>query len=806
MCFVLLISGYHISTLWHRMQEQLAAQQAEEAPLRALEQIVTLRFDHEPTFREWLDEFTRQTGVAVEVNPSYYTETHTHGGAFTVSRLEDATPIRFTLPPLPAREALETIGQWMRVKWRLRDDGAVVFADQQPDDYILARHYSPPLDLDSPERATLGWLLTNYSLESLPVNVQLKPTVVTTAAGFTITRPWRDQRRAAAMFPKLVDSITGARQLSRVDFDQHRPATWINIEAGMVSALEAALDRPITLTVTDMPWTDFAARLSQLAGFPIAVDPELTRELNGVLATCSVLDVPLRNVLLHLTSEEEVALAPTANGRLLMLTDARFAQGDQGHFLAAYPVGDLTEQLDAKIDAGPLEAALITATPRMSWGTFHFGNYKMQFALGGKLMVVSQTLEMHREVERFLAALRQVQSGNVRSAIPLPLEEATSSQPPPQFASRAALQYAGIDWNDLLQDQRDRFNLPIVVGEKTRDHLRKLPALWCHLPAGNYGDHLNSLLASAELKLVVLNGQCCLRTRAKWFESSDDEVCEIFDLRPWLTQPDCADLWYTIRRLLPKDLTEEFGPGDGRVVGSSLVVRAHPYVLTRVRELLQVLTEHVVSDQPRRWHGVELSAEAINRPLSIEADKSTSEAADIALAKTLQLIDKVNFKKVKVADALFALASRHDLPIIVPRVPTHCRGMHDLITLQTEGKPVGELLQEIVGDEAAGHWEIRGGVLHLVETMFDHTEPSSIWYTVDDLIAPAGRYRRAELLQIFERDVPGAKKSAAGDPFATESHHVELHFGNLLWVHARRVDREALEQTLRKLRGVEEQP
>ena len=121
--------GYRAYDARHRAGALLALREVEKAPLNALEQVVSLRFAREVTMREWCDEFTRQTGMDVEVNPSHYTELHEHGGAFIVDKLTDETPIRFQLPPLPAREALETIGQWTRVKWRLRDNKTIVFGD-----------------------------------------------------------------------------------------------------------------------------------------------------------------------------------------------------------------------------------------------------------------------------------------------------------------------------------------------------------------------------------------------------------------------------------------------------------------------------------------------------------------------------------------------------------------------------------------------------------------------------------------------------------------------------------------------------
>lgn len=811
--------AYRSYETWQQRRTAFAVHQDEEAALQPLRTTIYIKIDRRASMREWLAEFTRQTGVAAEALPIDF-DTYDGKTRELIRQFDDTFHVNIELPPSRARDLLDTVALTHDVHWKLRPDGSVEFGWPNKQESVVARHYPLPIDLTPAELATLQGLLGKY-LEYNRHGVRLDGVarVYSTPGGCSMVQSLPVHLDARRFLDQCLTAIRMAEDPSTQHMLanlSHCPHTWLHIEEATIREVEAALDRPITLSAVDMPWPDFAAELSRQASFPVALTANFAKRIaeKQPNLTCRMKNVPLRQLAGHVTLPSfhpilptKLALFPAGNGRALLIGEHREdASADRHHHLCAYPVSDLTTDAQGVSHTDELESVILGATDG-EWGTFHLGNYKMNFFLNGELMVVSQRLEVQRRIQRLLTALRRVRGGEVGSLA------VTNSRPPQdvqngqeESAQRRAelsrsvtLQYNGVRLPDIVQDLRDRTDMRIMPSSEVHDQWITASPVWCYLPKRPLGDNFRILFQACGYKLIEQSDQCRVMLTEPIDDGDRADVCEVFDLRPWLNR--LSSDGHQLSETIPRMMGQRNWSGRLDEFRELLVINCRLGEMQRVKEILERLNEFVGSAEDRRWRGELISGDRLNQPLTLWEPPENQTKSEQALIARLEKLAHVNFNQIKIADALLTLASRHELPLVVQELAPGSYGLQHVVSYHAEDKPLRNILQELIGNPPNAHWQALDDAIRLTQDKSEVVENDDNWYAVHDLLRPEGLYQPNELLNLLRPAmIKGLAQDIERDP------PLQLYLGKLLMVRNAHVSRGALEKLLCELRNREAQP
>ncbi len=213
-----------------------------------------------------------------------------------------------------------------------------------------------------------------------------------------------------------VDSKSGASAtIASVSAKPEKPKlpTFILVggerEIAAHEAILKALDQDITLSMRDVPLTDFTEYLAKVLGVHVHVDRKAIEDANlkvDLSVTCEIKNISGRSALNQIL--KDVELGWTIANESLVITSKEGASNTSE--VRIYPVGDLLDAIDENgvrslAWDSMIELIKSSITPE-SWddvgghGTIH-GNDK-----SGSL-VVSQTLETHEKIAQLLEGLRK---------------------------------------------------------------------------------------------------------------------------------------------------------------------------------------------------------------------------------------------------------------------------------------------------------------------------------------------------------------------------------------------------------------
>lgn len=800
--------------------------EAEELLRQKFEHIVTLQLEDKTPLRTWLAEFTKQTGILVEIEDNSY---RPRAATFNM-------PVTLPLPPLPAHEWLETLSRLYRINFRLLSQDGSVLSELIADSQRFASYPSlvrPNLPLA--EQATLLDSFI-YDWEDVGGSRELQ----SSAPGLLVLHPMRSHFQTAKLQERLDEAYRHMSAMPSAGLAADDPAwepTWLEGEPAVSAVLQQALEQPITLRVVDMPCDDFAAALAQQAKFPVIWDPrDLFAPEAGFLITCDLKGIPLKHVLREWQPRGEEELRPVAGGRLLMICRLRELPDDclRREMLFAYPVQDFDQ--DAR---GPDEDYLVDLLEAViepnSWADFG-GAAQAHLTSDDKLLLVAQSLERHRQIRELLQQLRGVQNGEFRTAMckpdpPLPVMSAEVQQ---RLSRSMSFYFCGVDEARAFEEICIRGDIHLPGFQE--NSILGSEGLWCNLPAQPLRDNLELLFTAKGYDLQYLEQVANPEEKPADYDDSKLLVTEVFDLRPWLTAGSTTlSVDELVRKVIhPETWADNGGTGQAIIFRDSLVVRSHPRVMSRVRDLLAALDRYSTMGQAKVWRKQSLVGDALNKPLDLwgpndlEVIRQKKFAArNSEIEQKLKQRVSVNLQKKKIRTALLDLAREYQLPMILHELPSLGRAPvidpfgglttpstyvslavnDDRVSIEARDQPLGEILQQLIGDPAELVWLVNDGRLTITSPgikLVDQT-PGHL-YCVDDLIMPRGPLRPKQLIRTLEmavRDTDGDGDFNDESPTDPQVVSLEFHIGNLLWFNQDQsnIDDARFEAMLRDLRS-----
>jgi len=176
------------------------------------------------------------------------------------------------------------------------------------------------------------------------------------------------------------------------------------------AAIRKALDGPISLDLVDAPLADVAATLRDKCTINVAIDcMALDRDqaASEVAITVRVADLPLRAALRQMFREQYLAWTIRDEALLITLPE----EAEMNLVTQIYDVADLVtfrdEQGELWEDHLMLEDAITATVAPESWDYMGGTGYLYGITLGrAKVLVVTQTEQVHRQVAKLLENLR----------------------------------------------------------------------------------------------------------------------------------------------------------------------------------------------------------------------------------------------------------------------------------------------------------------------------------------------------------------------------------------------------------------
>lgn len=801
--------GYRTTAESWRQATPLAEFQAEQQRWQPLEKTVSLSFSEPVTLAEWMAEFTRQTGVPVEIMNEQRALNEYLNKVQVDADFGPESLITANLPPLPARDALELFGQLHDIDWSFRG-GSVGLNCGEGDASREVRTHPLPAELR---------LLPRYKLYDAITN-GWQPDSWWDVGGPWQAEPTRDTittRMSPAeheQFEMILSRLAEAwRQADRVSFttpanDRGWEPTWLSGDSAQFQALQRALEKPVTLAGTDCHWQPLVAEIAEQVDFPIVVTPRAAEKLSldARRFTFELQEVPLKLVLRELKLAPDFSLSPAAQGRVLVLRASDFDEFRDWQTLAAYPIGDLLGPDDPERDADDL-IELITGTGSTDTWSNVGGPGTIQSLLRGRLLLIAQTLDQHERIQELLTGIRMVRSGAQREYAgwldPRP-------QDSPELTARLetplGFEYRGEKRPQAIRDLLHRGGVQ-VAGLEDTSLLQAQVRFWCYLPERPLRDNLTSVIDAWDVEPGYLDHVLLsTATPPAQVDLTERMSLYIFDLRPWLrSRPSMPGLDGLITSAIDPDSWGDVGgPRSARVYRDLLILHCSPQVAHRVRQFLAALADHLAPG-PRQWRGVPLAGEVLNRPLSLEFEPASARERFLResrqeIAQLLQKRVTVHIGGQNLGNAIIDLARDHQLPVLIASRWVDLE--ERMVTLTAEDLPLGEVLQRLVSDPSQHAWRIESGclVLRYVNRQ-EYAEYQPYLYNVDDLILPRGKLRPKQLVRTLLTTI---SDNDLEDEIGWYYPYLDMDFGNFLSP-TFEVDnvtgREMFEQLLRDLRS-----
>ncbi len=411
------------------------------------------------------------------------------------------------------------------------------------------------------------------------------------------------------------------------------------------AAVLRALDSPANIQVANMPLSTFARELSDQHGitiwidetalqtFDISRDKPVTYTLTN-LSLCSALKSLLRELELSFVVQDGILVITTPEKAHEKLT------------LRAYPVADLVPS-SLGVDGDSLTQTVKVSVASYPW--VDAGGLGWIAYYPG-VLVVAQTWEVHKQLERALGELRQAVH---HAAAPNPpsAESAALQWIEAALRKRISVNYVDVPLNAAIEGLADRAGVNIQIGivalgsagislDKPVTFSASDEPLWAAL---------SSLLQPLELTFCTRDEVLLVTTPE---DAERETLARFYRLRsfprgdPWrYTARELADLIPAV--VAPQTWPDGTGPGPVEVLGDVLVVPQMEAQLRRIEALLAAL-DRLRADP------------AATEPIDIEpfADDFTA-----ALFRALQQPAKIDVTGVPLDALTRRLSEQYRVPI-----------------------------------------------------------------------------------------------------------------------------------------------
>lgn len=726
---------------------------------RQLDRFVEMKFAAEPTYDQWLAEWSRQARVSV------VHENHSGAELYALQ-----------LQPMTAREALLTFCRTYGRSWSVTATGIEVGKPSE-DLRLETRAYSVPLGQKGPQ----GWIdfdLDWRKVESAPGSRQ----VTTDSHRHTLLENY---------FQRLDAALDHAARLGRftTTSDPDWQPQYLETDPAAMRAALQLLDRRVTIDVANLPLRDFAKHLSQMLNYPVLVDPRLgyPKPVNHETpVTHRTRDLPLGQIQVPVKTYS-ISVAPASSGHALLLVTDPDDEMYVPLYTAAYPVPDL-------VSAGPFLPDQRDPLEELVHG-FPIRRGKGNYLVLDNVLLVQATHSHHRRIQALLTAVRESRSGlnglvsRTQLAPETPADLAVLQEP-------AELVYVDVPLKDVLADLQQQFGLAIEIDTFPQE----VTAIWCHLPAQPLRENLERMLAPYELSLVVAGPRVQILPQYEALRLGDSRGFEFeaYNIRQLLRarrngQQEVAELFLAFA----DDSDFRRTGGDGVLVPFQelLVARQRPAGLDRVRQVFSA-----IEPQALRTPG-QVRADALanqSAPFFVDTGLWETPAA-AALRKELQAkLDRpitISFEQQKPLTALLALSRQYQLPIVHPGYQHTEVDTEREITFTARDEALADVLARFLPADNTKQWLVgRDGTL---QTWYPDFLPGSQgranrWlFDVSDLLQPAGPLLPGQLHRMLYASLPNAAGFGIG--------RQKLHLGRFLEV-STKLQRDWFQHTLHELR------
>lgn len=706
---IAIVAGVMVVALgwWHHRRQLLAGLRADAAEAAAVEAALQEQIDTtdfagtDQPWGEVLDILKSRCNMPLVVNEAEAT-------AMGVDR-----QTRVTVPEgvIPLDELLDEITGRMDLSWRRAGDRIEITSYDSADtarNKLITRVYPLPAGT-----ATGGKLAEDAETMYDLITTSIEPDswddvggdgVIVPAGGALVIRQTAEIHRIISAFLARMTNLPDGPP-------RHFPI--VEISAADAAA-ERALSRKVHVDFRSERLDFVLNQLSQKAGVPIRLgDQSIAR---APIRLHSAANDSLRSTLQQIFTQIGLSYC-IRHGAILITTDDDVQSHPSIWF---YDVGDLVG-VDGGSDFDTLIDLLTDTVEPDSWD--EVGGPGTIQELGDHWLVVVQSRDNHRKLQRTLARIRAHLEPGIDPAGDLPLDPIDDVAPAIHQALRTdvTLKYVSRQLRDVCADLSQQLLIPVIPRQAflaDADISLEMP-LTCDLPPLPLRHALAILLDEHKLTFDP-RGEVLYVTTPEDAES--ELVTRIIDVRHLLgtggggfDEDTIFDLVTTC--VAPDSWDELGGPGSQENFRGLLVFRQTYDISRQVQELIDALSEHCL---PAPTPLADASVAAGRQQVWISLS-----AGEQSLLEKLETPVSVNTKGVRVRDAIGDLCRQASIPVHYDRLwyeEARLENATFTLDLSFDKLPLREVLAQIQERKAVG-FAVSHGMLLVTdpEAVASHT-------------------------------------------------------------------------------------
>ena len=553
----------------------------------------------------------------------------------------------------------------------------------------------------------------------------------------------------------------------------------------------AALDRIDSVDFLDVPLDQVARTLSQ------------RHEITIVLATATLADaairtntpvtikldnVSLRTILREILAELKLTYYVRSGG-VIQITTPEDAEAQLTHWV--HDVGDLLGQHDQHGTGRfePLIDLITTTVEPDSWD--EVGGPGCICPFGHQRLIVSQTQDIHEQVEQLLSSIRAVLSPAGARQMWLTPPEPMAVAIQRALDRPVTLSYRDVPLKDVCDQLTELLGVPLLMRKTLLEDaaVAEDTPITIDLPPLPLRYALALLLSDLNLALEI-GSEVLYVTTAEDAESSVE--IRLLDVRH-LTSPgaggiDERSLERLIRTEIRPDTWEEAGgPGWMSYYRGLLGVTQTVEIQQEVRHLIDVLSEHLLEPPSK------------DSPESLWLGRSNGE---VQMLSRLQERDSLEVTNADIHETVQELCARHSIPLVFRQsYLERAVGGPRTATLSLTDAPLHEILGKLLAEKGGGiaTWN---GVLFVTDEEAAEGALRARLYPVGPRWPAEKKFSGKELARVLrDRVDPDSWWDKAGGP----GHSMPLNGEWLLVAQTLDVHRQ-IEEAIEKLKAGEELP
>jgi hypothetical protein len=328
-------------------------------------------------------------------------------------------PITWKLRELPLRSVLNLILRELDLTYVIRDGGLIITTPEEAETHLITQVIDV-LDLVRPHDQAGPEEYDYDSLIELITSIVAPTTWVDAGGagaidGFRGTLIFSQTQGVLDEIRDLLDTLREARKVYVEHGKKTPPVTWLPVGNEPYKEINAALPRRQNFEFTETPLDDVAAKLSKAQGVPILLDYRSLEDVGidgDSPVTFAATNLSLRHALRHMLHPLDLTFV--LRDRVLLITTPEEAEACP--ITRVYPVADLVLGSDSlpawfsnPFGGGDFDSIIEVITSNVAPTTWvdvgGFGG--IEAATKSMSLVISQTRDVHDQVEQLLARIRK---------------------------------------------------------------------------------------------------------------------------------------------------------------------------------------------------------------------------------------------------------------------------------------------------------------------------------------------------------------------------------------------------------------